>query len=98
MFITSQNNLVACLPFSKKAVEAVDRKKLAVVSQYTTLAPLTVVMDTAEDSLIKLKTGDTVYVKGTAAVQAWAKDIYNTDVIANGFILVPVSEIVAVSK
>ena len=98
--VQSQNNLVACRPFEKEVEEIHDKRKLASISRYVTLAPLVTAMRFKVGETV-FEAGDVVYVKGDRCNAAWAKEQFQIDGFVNNdgnpikFILVPVSEIIA---
>ena len=100
MKVQSQNNMVACRPFEKEVEEVHDKRKLASISRYVTLAPLVIAMSFKMGDT-EFSAGDTVYVKGDRVNTAWAKEQFQIEGFVNNdgnpikFILVPVSEIIA---
>lgn len=100
MKLQSLNNMVACRPFQKEVEEIHDKRKLASISKYVTLAPLVTAMSFEMGDIV-FSAGDTVYVKGDRCNAAWAKEQFQVEGFLNNdgnpikFILVPVSEIIA---
>lgn len=84
--LTTMNKLVACSPFPKQHLEKVVKGGFAMVDKKVQLQGLEVVMPSYDPPL---PTGSRVYVRGDAAVQNWAKEVFSVDGVE--FILVPAS-------
>lgn len=82
------NRVVACTPFSKQNMETVVKGGFAMIDKKVQLQELKVVMHAADP---KLEPGDTVWVRGDAIVQPWAKEVFTVE--GHEFILVPATAI-----
>lgn len=87
------NRVVACTPFNKQHLETVVKGGFAMVDKKVQLQELKVVLHAAEPSLAP---GDTVWVRGDAVVQPWAKEVFTVE--GREFILVPANVIQVVKS
>jgi len=89
------NNLIAVEPFQiETTLKSVKRGGLHVLDQTVSLIK-TKAVHTFTDQETHIVPGTFVFVKGNAAFQPWAKQVYDYSGVK--FVLVPKSEIVMVS-
>jgi hypothetical protein len=103
MSLVMRNNVVACLPFKTEQVNVVPSKRLATITQKLELVKLVVLFGTDLTSVKSISDWlvpkTEVYVRSFCVNSVWAKERYSVkDGDRTEFILVPVSEIVAVDS
>jgi len=86
-------NVVACSPFPAQHVEKVVKGGFAMIDKKVQLQELKVVFHSADPDL---EPGDSVWIRGDAVIQPWAKETFNVD--GQDFILVPANYLLLVKS
>lgn len=92
--LVSVNKRIAVEPFPSFGIETKNKNAFTTVVQKTDLIPLRVVF--ASDTLLEVRPGDVVYVRGETQQHQWSKEVFELG--GKKFIFIPEDVIVLLNR